>query len=172
MRVALDVENVLANPNEPALQATDKLSREVVEDTWFSNAESERQFQVFMGVTDAIWRHNPQSIPPEEPNLDKYVADIHEAADELVILTHREHVDEQIIWWLEEHNIVYDDYISTDLPKWEFDFDVWVDDNPNMIGKCRTLMRYQKWNANIGVEESKFCDHIYSLAEVVDFIDG
>lgn len=170
MRVALDVENVLANPNEPALNATDKLSREVVEDTWFSNAAEEVQYQVFMGVTDAIWRHNPQTIPPEEPNLAEYVERIHDRADELVILTHRQHVDEQIIWWLEEHNIVYDDYISTDAPKWEFDFDVWVDDNPNMLDQCRTLMRYQKWNADIGVEESKTCDHIHSLAEVPAFL--
>ena len=27
-----------------------------------------------MGVSDAIWRHRSEIIPPEEPNLDEYVA--------------------------------------------------------------------------------------------------
>lgn len=170
MRVALDVENVLANPNPAVLNTTDKLDRELLEETWFSTADEPEAFAIFQGVSDAIWRHKPEIIPPEEPNLDTYVGDIYDEVDRLDILTHREHVDEQIAWWLSEHGVVYDGFTSTDRPKWEFDYDLWIDDNPSMFNQCRTLMRYQKWNADLPISDSELCDHIHSLAEVPDYL--
>lgn len=166
MKVALDVESVLADSNEAALQSTDKLDREELLGEWDL---SDHQWQVYIGVTDAVWRHNPQFIPPEEPALDEYVNKIREN-HELHILTGRMHVDEQIMWWLEKHGIEYDSFQSTDRPKHEFDFDVFIDDNPELFGECRLLLRHQPWNAHLDDTRSKTCDRIYSLAEAVEFL--
>lgn len=166
MRIALDVESVLAEPNEPVLNTTERLSRDEIESEWNFEPES---YQIYMGVSDAIWRHKPEIIPPEEPNMSEYVAEWRE--DHTVdILTHREHVDKQVQWWLAEHSIEYDDFIATDKPKWEFDYDLWIDDNPEMFGECRLLLRHQPWNRQCPDGESKSCDRIHSLSEVSDFL--
>ena len=123
-----------------------------------------------MGVSDAIWRHNPQMIHPEEPDIATYVEQMYEQADELDIVTHREHVDEQVVWWLSEHDIVYDEFVSCNVPKYELGYDVYIDDNPNLFGQCRLLLRHQPWNAYLDDENSKSCDRVHSLAEAVDFI--
>ncbi|AGM11389.1 hypothetical protein M199_gp277 [Halogranum tailed virus 1] len=167
MKIALDVESVLADTNEAALQSTDKLDRAELLGEWDL---SDHQWQVYMGVTDAVWRHNPQFIPPEEPNLDRYVSELREN-NEVHILTAREHVDESIVWWLEEHGIEYDSYTSTGVPKYHFEqFDVFIDDNPDMFGECRLLLRDQPWNAHLDDAGSKSCDRIHSLADAVDFL--
>jgi hypothetical protein len=167
MKVALDVESVLADSNEAALQSTDKLDRAELLGEWDL---SEHQWQVYMGVTDAIWRHNPQFIPPEEPNLDRYVAEIRESVETLDILTAREHVDESIVWWLSEHGIEYDEFISTGRPKYEYDYDVFIDDNPEMVGSVRLFLRDQPWNQSVDDEALKTCDRICSLGEVSSFL--
>ncbi len=166
-RVALDVESVLADTNEAALQSTDKLDRAELLGSWDL---SDEQWQVYIGVTDAVWRHNPDSIPPEEPAIDEYVSQINKG-NTVDIVTGRMHVDEQIIWWLEEHGIEYNDFISTNRPKYEFtEYDVFIDDNPDMFNECRLLLRHQPWNAELDDADSKLTDRIYSLAEVSEFL--
>ncbi len=169
MKIALAVESVLAEPNDAVLATTERLTRDQIESTWFSNTEEDHAYQIYMGVSDAIWRHNPQSIAPEEPNLTEYVSSMCEG-NELHILTHRQHVDEQVVWWLAEHDIQYDEFISTDRPKQDFDYDIWIDDNPNLFGECRLLLRHQPWNKHCDAESNKTCDRIYSLKEAVDFV--
>lgn len=167
MRIALDVESVLADSNEAALRSTDKLERSDISQEWNFDAET---WQIFMGVTDAVWRHNPQMIPPEEPAIDEYVSAMREN-NEVHVLTAREHVDEQIVWWLDEHNISYDSFESTNRPKWEYDYDIFIDDNPEMFGECRLLLRHQPWNADCDDGDSKMVDRIYSLAEATTFVE-
>jgi hypothetical protein len=169
VRVALDVESVLAEPNEAVLAATDRLTRSQIEETWFSDSEEDHSYQIYMGVSDAIWRHNPLVIPPEEPNLSEYVDDMCERAT-VDILTHRQHVDEQVKLWLAEHGIRYDTFVSTDKPKQCFDYDIWIDDNPNLFGECRLLLRHQPWNAHLDASKMKTCDRIYSLKEAAKFV--
>lgn len=166
MRIALDVESVLADSNEAALQSTDKLDREQLLGNWNM---SDEQWQVYLAVTDAVWTHKPEIIPPEEPCLDQYVQNFSDGHT-VDIVTARMHVDEQIMWWLDHHGIEYDSFISTDIPKWEYDYDVWVDDNPEMFGECRLLLRNQPWNVDCPDTRSKSCDRIHSLAEVSDFL--
>ncbi len=168
--VALDVESVLAEPNEAVGRATDRLTLDQIQEKWFSDGKGSTNYQIYMGVSDAIWRHNPQVIPPEEPNLAEYVDEMYERADTLAIVTHRQHVDEQVIWWLQEHDIQYDEFVSCDVPKQELGYDLYIDDNPNLFGECRLLLRHQPWNAHLDAEMSKLCDRIHSLKEAVGFV--
>lgn len=166
-RIALDVESVLADTNEAALRSSDSLDREHLLGEWNL---SDHQWQVYIGVTDAIWRHNPQFIPPEEPALDQYVSDLNKR-HQVDIVTGREHVDQQVKWWLDEHGIEYENFVSTGCAKYKFtEYDVFVDDNPEMFGECRLLLRHQPWNDSLDDKNSKSCDRIYSLAEVRDFL--
>ena len=167
MKVALDVESVLADSHEAVYRSTDKLSYGDLYDSWKFET---RAWQIYIGASDAIWRHNPDTIAPEEPNLSEYVADIREA-HEVDIVTARLHVDEQIVWWLAEHDIEYDDFISTGRPKQELDeYDVFIDDNPRMFDTCRLFLRHQPWNKHLNEMDSKRCDRIHSLAEAVEYL--
>lgn len=166
-KIALDVESVLADTNEAVLQSTDAIDRDELLGSWDF---SDEQWQVYMGVSDAVWRHAPETVPPEEPNIDQYVSELNESAD-VDIVTARQHVDEQLVWWLDEHNIEYDTFVSTDRDKWELDgYDVYIDDNPEMFGNCRLLLRHQNWNRHLDDESSKQTDRIHSLAEATDYV--
>jgi len=165
-KIALDVESVLANTNEAVLQSTDKIDRTELMGEWDLSDEI---WQIYSGVSDAVWRHNPDSIPPEEPMLDQYTKAL--TKDNTVdIVTARPHVDEQMIWWLDTHNISYRNFISHQEPKYELSYDIFIDDNPRMFGKCRLLLRNQPWNQSSNCADSKTCDRIYSLAEVEEFV--
>lgn len=167
-RIALDVESVLADTNEGALQSTNKLDREEVLGEWEFDEET---WQVYMGVTDALWRHNPGAIPPEESRIDEYVRQMNEH-NEVHILTGRMHVDTQVVWWLNEHGIEYESFTSTEKNKCSFEqYDVFIDDNPKMVGDCRRLLlRHQPWNAHIDCQKYKTVDRVYSLAEAVEYL--
>jgi len=166
MKIALDVESVLANTNEAVLQSTDKIDRAELLGEWDL---SDEMWQIYSGVSDAVWRHNPKSIPPEEPMLDQHTAKLAEG-NTVDVVTARPHVDEQMVWWLDAHDISYRNFISTQEPKYLLDYDIYIDDNPDMFGECRLLLRSQPWNTDCDDENSKTCDRIDSLAEAVGFV--
>ena len=166
VKIALDVESVLANTNEAVLQSTDKIDRSELLGEWDL---SEELWQIYSGVSDAVWRHNPDSIAPEEPMIDQYTAEI-ARGNTVDIVTARPHVDEQMVWWLDAHDVTYRNFISTQEPKYLLDYDIYIDDNPDMFNNCRLLLRHQPWNTELDDDQSKTCDRIYSLAEVAEFV--
>lgn len=166
MKVALDLEEVLADTISECCRSTDKLAHSDF-DTW--DIKPGYTWQVYAGVSDALWRHDPLSIPPVEAGLDDYTASIHDSVDTLDIVTARLHVDVQIVEWLEENDISYDKVISTSTPKHELDYDVYVDDNPDMFGECRLLLRDHPHNHHIDCDDS-MTDRIYSLGQVEDLL--
>lgn len=169
MRLALDVEGVLADSETAAVRSTDKLSIDDVKNRWLSKEKDSLAYQIFIGASDAVWRHRPEAIPPEEPNLSEYVNDIYDNVDELDIVTHRQYVDKSVIWWLDEYSIPYDNFISTDRPKEELGYDVYIDDNPDMVGQCPLFLRHQTWNANVNANIDG-CYRVYSLGEIPEHL--
>jgi hypothetical protein len=168
--VSLDLESVLAEPNQAVTDATEQLTLDQIEKTWFGNGKNNENYQIYMGVSDAIWRHNPEVIPQEEPCIDEYTAKLQDRVENLDIVTHRQHVDKQVVWWLEEHNVQYDNFVSCSVPKEQLDYDLYIDDNPKLFGNCRLLLRHQPWNAYLAANESKMCDRIHTLSESVAFV--
>ncbi len=164
--IALDLEEVLADTIQQACHSTDNLESEDFE-TWDI---SDYTWQVYAGVSDALWRHDPLSIPTVEPSLDEYVGRMYTRVDQLDIVTARLHVDEEIEGWLSHHDIPFDNIVSTSQPKYELDYDVYVDDNPEMHGECRLLLRHHPHNAHIDTESSKMTDRIHSLGGGVPFV--
>lgn len=165
-KIALDVESVLANTNAAVLKCTDKIDREEMLEKWDL---APRQWQIYAGVSDSVWRHNSQLIPPEEPMIDQHTARLAEG-NTVDVVTARPHVNEQIISWLDEHGVTYRNFVSYPAPKYELDYDVYIDDNPNMFNNCRLLLRDKPWNRMLDDERSKTCDRIYSLEEALGFL--
>lgn len=167
MRVALDLEEVLADTISECCASTDSLS---IDDFQSWDIRPGHTWQVYAGVSDALWRHDPLSIPPVEPDLDGYTNEIWSEVETLDVVTARQHVDESIELWLARNNIQYDNLLSTDAPKYEYDYDLYIDDNPEMVGHCRLLLRHHPHNSGIDTESRKSCDRIHSLEEVLDFV--
>jgi hypothetical protein len=167
MRVALDLEEVLADTILEACASTESLEPSDF-DTW--DIKPGHTWQVYSGVSDALWRHDPCSIPPVETGLDDYTYNIHQKADTLDIVTARLHVDEQIAEWLAENHIYYDKLISTAHPKQELDYDLYIDDNPDMFDECRLLLRDHPHNDHLDCGESEQTDRIFSLGEAEEYL--
>lgn len=165
-RVALDLEEVLADTIQEACRSTDKLESDDFE-SWDISGYT---WQVYAGVSDALWRHDPISIPVVEDGLDDYTANIERAADELDIVTARMHVNGQIEKWLNYHDISYNDIVATRQPKYELDYDVYIDDNPEMFGQCRLLLRDHPHNDHLDDGSSKTTDRIQSLGQAEGFV--
>lgn len=166
MKVALDLEEVLADTITEACNSTDKLDHS----DFHSWDLDDYTWQVYMGVSDALWRHDPLSIEPVEPALGEYVGDIRKRADAVDIVTARCHVDDRIELWLRENEIPYDEIHSVEEAKHDLDYDVFIDDNPEMCGQCQLLLRHHPHNAHLDTSSMKTVDRIHSLREARDFV--
>lgn len=166
MRIALDLEEVLADTIREACNSTENL-----ETTDFNDWNIDGYvWQVYSGVSDALWRHDPYSIPTVETGLHEATVELYGQVDQLDIVTARLHVDSQIEGWLEHNNIVYDNIVSTRRPKYELDYDIYIDDNPEMFGECSLLLRSHPHNEHLDTTDVPHADRIYSLMEAKEHI--
>ena len=166
MKIAIDLEEVLADTIKEACLSTDKL-----EPNDFESWElSDHTWQVYSGVSDALWRHDALSIAPVENDLSSNTKEMKESVDQLDVVTARLHVDPQIENWLNYYNIKYDSIVSTREPKYQLGYDVYIDDNPEMHGECRLLLRDHPHNQAVDDNRSKATDRIESLSEAVAFL--
>lgn len=165
-RVAVDLEEVLADTIAESCRSTDKLSIDQFK-TWDLDSY---EWQVYSGVSDALWRHDPLSIPLVEDGAPVAVNDLFDRSTQLDIVSARMHVDDQIQRWLSYHGMQYDQLISTRRPKYELDYDLFIDDNPEMHGYCRLLLRDHEHNRQIDASNSKMTDRILRLSDAVQFV--
>lgn len=166
MRVALDLEEVLADTIDEACRSTDNLDHKDFEE-WDLNNDV---WCIYSGVSDALWRHDPLSIPVVEPALPSKTGVLKGHVDTLDIVTARLHVDDQIRKWLNHHAISYDNIVATAQPKHELGYDVYIDDNPELCGNCRLLLRSHPHNESLDATQFKSCDRVQSFGEAVHFL--
>lgn len=166
MRIALDLEEVLADTMLKSCSKTDALSKDDFKSWDLDN----NVWSIYSGVSDALWRHDPLSIPPLEDNIGELVEDIYNEVDRLDIVTARMHVDESVKTWLQEHDVPYDSIVSTRTPKPELNYDIFIDDNPEMFGECQLILRHHEHNSNLDAESVDHCNRIHSLSEVSDLL--
>lgn len=166
MNVALDLEEVLADTIAVSCNSTEKIERSDFS-TWDLD---DYTWQVYNGISDALWRHDPLSIPPVEDGLAETVNELDDRVDQLDIVTARLHVDEHINKWLAHHGIKANALITTRTEKWELGYDLYIDDNPKMVGECRLLLRNQCHNNHVDATSAKSADRIHSIDEVLQFV--
>lgn len=134
--VALDLEQVLANAKNIAWEISSKLDSSY-DNVWFGNEHPEL-FDEYMRASHIAWEDYWYEIPTIEENVSEWTELL--SADYTVdIVTNRANVDEQVEKWLGMHDITYNRFrpFHHGKDKTELGYDVYIDDNPNMVGDAR-----------------------------------
>lgn len=179
VRIALDIEGVLADPHAAFLDeyndqyGTDFTVDDITE--WgfgrvrdhFADATGhdsleaflhgvDGEFDGFLDISAAYWeaytdQDAPDRMPPLEPDIGRYIDDLHTALQEtgldyqIDVVTAREGVDDQLQTWLADHGIregaEYTDFVVSD-DKHELPYNVYIDDNP-WLAEALTADDYQ-----------------------------
>lgn len=145
MKIALDLEGVLADQHYQTLRNSDRLTVEDFEKWEFPDTDL---FQHFMGVSLHVWRDKWEDISPSQYDIARFTEELNDIG-EVHIVTNRSGADEQIQKWLDKHGIVYEEFFSNPnkTKKSEMDYDVYIDDNPGMWGDVDLLYVPTKpWN--------------------------
>lgn len=157
LRIALDLEGVLADTHIPVVERSDILNDEHFEGWDFEGDELDH----FLEILEDIWREHTMEIPPSEPDLGEKINKLREIA-EVHLVTNtpgdREHVEE----WLARRGIDVDE-IHIPGPgthKEDLDYDIYIDDNPYLLGKVDVLYFVTtSWNDHLdGDNFGKFGD--------------
>ncbi len=158
MKIALDVDGVLADVIEPWL-AYNNTVRKPLEKADVTDWDFWRRLGIdrllFYEELSLCWK-DWASIPPTERDLARATEDL-SALGQVDILTAREKsTDHFVKEWLKLHGISYGSYVSVDYgpKKAEFDYDVFIDDSPLnasrfMQGGKAVLLYCQPWNRGV-----------------------
>lgn len=141
-KIAVDVEGVLA---DSYTFVRGELPEETMQSWGFP---SEDMKEKFLGKITEGWKNDTDSIPlvtEHAPYSIKILYNLYNVD----IVTARTNADKEIINWLDKNNILYDGFVSTKTYKERLGYDVYIDDNPHMIGKDINLyLHNQPWNRN------------------------
>ena len=174
MRIALDVDGVLADVIAPWLARSNRIrpeiSRDQVDDWdfWKRFGIDRYDFYAELGACWRDWR----SIPPTEPGLASVSREMRKLGRVDIVTSREPQTDPFVRDWLGHHGIAYDGYVSVaDGPmKADLDYDLFIDDSPlnaaRMLQNGRRIVLYsQPWNASLtGIHR------ISSLSEVFEKI--
>lgn len=120
----------------------------------------------FVELTQPVWEESPLDYPLKDPSVPQAMEMLHQDY-ELVVLTNRTGVREQIETWLSHYQIPYDELQIPGGDKGECDVDVLVDD---MIWDVPYLvLRETHENTD---DRDKADTTVSSLAEAVPVING
>jgi 5'(3')-deoxyribonucleotidase len=153
-KIAIDVEGVLADSYTFVRGEVPEESME----TWgFPSEEIKEQF---LGRITKGWKNEAESIPlvtDHAPHATRILNSLYNVD----IVTARTNADEQIISWLNDNNIHYNGFVSTKTYKERLGYDVYIDDNPHMVGEDTDLFLHdQPWNSQVNAE-----NRVYSITE-------
>lgn len=174
MKIALDVDGVLADVIQSWLIYSNKIRNNISKDE-ITNWDFWKKFKInrydFYEELSTCWQ-NWNTIPPTEENLSEITKNL-STIGQVDIVTARElSTDSFVKNWLKHHDITYHNYVSViDGPlKADLDYDIFIDDSPlNAIKflerKKNVLLYSQPWNQNIS--DSKI-QRIFRLSEVVE----
>lgn len=174
MRVALDVDGVLADVILPWLERSNRLRSPLTKDqitTWdFWKACGISQHD-FYGELSDCWR-DWRTVPPTEGDLPGSTRDLSRLARVDIVTARERSTNRFVERWLDHHGISFDGYVSVGegTLKAELDYDLFIDDSPinaeSFVRKGRPVMLYaQPWNA--GFPESRNVTRIRTLGDAV-----
>ena len=158
MKIALDVDGVLADVIESWLIYSNKIRPSISKDD-ITNWDFWKKFKInrydFYEELTLCWK-NWNSIPPTENNLSVVTQNLSDFGQVDIVTARELSTDSFVKNWLYLHNITYENYVSViDGPmKADLDYDVFIDDSPiNAIkiskNKKNVLLYSQPWNQHI-----------------------
>lgn len=157
MRIAVDMENVLADPKSWFLDVYNHrhgTNYRIEDVTYWDWVQDEIEFDEFMRTIDDGWRHHWDDITPLEQDLDSQITTLSETINaDVDIVTARTGVENEMIRWLDDHGVSsYDEFISIDPfeTKATLGYDCYIDDNPRLAtnladGQTQYLVTWP-WN--------------------------
>ncbi|MBS3925164.1 MAG: hypothetical protein KGZ34_00510 [Nitrosarchaeum sp.] len=174
MKIALDVDGVLADVIESWLIYSNKIRTSISKDD-ITNWDFWKKFQInrfdFYEELSTCWK-NWNTIPPTEENLSEITENLSNIGQVDIVTARELATDSFVKNWLKHHDITYHNYVSViDGPlKADLDYDVFIDDSPlNAIKflerKKNVLLYSQPWNQNIS---NPNIQRIFTLSEAVE----
>lgn len=163
MRVALDFDAVLADSHSVMLRESDMVQSDFI--TWEKD-----DHDGFMEIMERVWDEVGTDIPPMEENIGILVGQLH-VDHEVDIVTHTLADDETLRAWLSKHDVPYNEIVhDLDTPKEEYDYDVYIDDKPELVGKVDLLyLRDRPWNSTV---DTVGRDDVYRIQSLRGAING
>jgi hypothetical protein len=159
LRIALDVEGVLADTHAVTAEHSDLLDAdEVPPQNYDFEHLGQEHYDEYMHVSQNLWHNHNHRIPPMQDGLWKATRTLNNLHD-VDILTARTGVDRQVQDWLDGYNVRYNEFIVTDDPrsdKTEYgDYDVHIEDSPQVTMDALTERRWvvlvdRPYNLHIG----------------------
>lgn len=140
MKIAVDVEGVLADSHAVARR---EMSKEILNSWGFPDKETEEKF---LNLLSNEWHNNWENIN-KVTDTASYGVKILNSLYHVDIVTARTDADDEILNWLDQNNIKYEGFVSTKTYKERLGYDIYIDDNPHMVGKDIDLYLHdQPWN--------------------------
>ncbi|RNJ76998.1 MAG: hypothetical protein EB830_02915 [Nitrosopumilus sp. H13] len=163
MRIALDVDGVLANVIKPWLSYNNSIRTNIeMQDVrdWDFWKILDITSSDFYAELNACWK-DWLSIPPTEDDLSSAVGNLAELGTVDIVTARDPSTDSFVRKWLAHHKIRYEKYVSvpSGLMKADLDYDAFIDDSPLNAEKFlekgkRVIVYTQPWNMHL--PEDKF----------------
>lgn len=171
MRVALDLDSTLAAtlPTTFDLLETDHTYEDVTSWSWGTDKFGTARF---LNAVWHAWTIRPESIAPMEDGIRASVALISNRASQVDVVTKHPDgmlgVDDGKKRWLDKFNIPFDNYVSTSDSKLNLDYDVYIDDNPELAQQvadtdATVLLRDHPYNRGINLPAG--AERVYSVRD-------
>ena len=174
MKIALDVDGVLADVIQSWLNYSNSIRNEILKheitdwDFWKKHQINRYDFYAEL---NSCWK-NWKSIPTTEDNLSLVTQNLSEIGQVDIVTARERSTDSFVKNWLEYYDVSYDNYVSViDGPmKADLDYDVFIDDSPlnalKIIQQKKKMILYsQPWNQHIS--DKQIC-RVSNLLEAVD----
>ncbi|QDI88822.1 hypothetical protein Nisw_04450 [Candidatus Nitrosopumilus sp. SW] len=173
MKIALDVDGVLADVIQSWLNYNNSIRREIQKHE-ITDWNFWKKFKInrydFYSELSSCWK-NWTSIPPTEENLSSVTKNLSDIGQVDIVTARERSTDSFVKNWLEYHDISYDNYVSViDGPmKADLDYDVFIDDSPlnalKFLENNKSVILYsQPWNQHL-TENNIY--RISNLSEVI-----
>lgn len=158
MRVALDLDSTLAATCVTAfdLMGVDYTYNDI--ESWDWGVDKFGPGRYLNSLWHA-WTIRPRQIPAMEKALGKSTKRIYENVDQLDIVTSHPDgmlgVDDGKRMWIEDFGIFYNNYVSVDGSKIDLDYDLYIDDKPELAEdvegtQSRLLLLDHVYNQGVG----------------------
>lgn len=163
--IALDLEGVCADTLGATIRESDNLTEAHRQEWGFPDGLLEE----FLEISQTLWEDEQEKIPLLEPNVPFLVEKLRRE-HEVHLVTNRHGADEGILSWLDRQGITVDGFESNPngTVKAELGYDIYIDDNPGMIGEDNGDHLYLIAHPYNDLEVDGDTTRVNGLAQVVD----
>lgn len=174
MKIALDVDGVLADVIESWLIYNNKIRPSISKDD-ITNWDFWKKFKInrydFYEELTSCWK-NWNYIPPTEDGLSITTQNLSNFGQVDIVTAREPSTDSFVKNWLKLHDVTYQNYVSViDGPmKADLDYDVFIDDSPlnaiKFLKRKKNVFLYsQPWNQHISDQNIQ---RISTLSEAIE----